>query len=330
MGNIVGIDIGTNRLKLVVSNGKKIKKVVSADMPENLVKEGEVVSLESMGEFLRETMKANRVSASDAAVVLHGERIYLKNVTLPIMTTPQLIYNLPFEFRDYITEELKDYMFDYAMESIHEEEGTMDMFAAAVPKEMVENYRMILRKAGLKMKKAAPMLCCYQGILRQHEKLKDAPGDYCILDLGYTHTRMDVFHGVSYRTTNEIEIGTKGIVTAVAEMMSVDEHIAHTYLMSNHKDCQNSDVCKNAYENMAVSLMRTMNFLRYSNPDASFEKIYLCGGGGSIDPLRAAIEESMDMEVHFAWDLFEDKGGLSPVEGAAFVLAAGILEDLKA
>ena len=81
---------------------------------------------------------------------------------------------------------------------------------------------------------------------------------------------------------------------------------------------------------MAVSLMRTMNFLRYSNPDASFEKIYLCGGGGSIDPLRAAIEESMDMEVHFAWDLFEDKGGLSPVEGAPVVLAAGILEDLKA
>ena len=329
MANIIGIDIGANRLKLVLSNGKKIKKIVAADMPENLVKEGEVVSLETMGEFLRDTIKANHLSAPGAAVVLHGERIYMKNVTMPIMTTPQLVYNLPFEFRDFITEELKDYMFDYAMDSVDEEAGTMSMLAAAVPKEIVENYRLILRKAGLKMKKAAPILSCYQGVLRQHEKKKSAPGDYCILDLGYTHTRMDVFHGTSYNSTNELEVGISGIVTAVAEMMSVDEHIAHTYLMNNYQDCQNSDTCKNAYENMSVSLMRTMNFLRYSNPDAAFEKIYLCGGGGSIDPLRSAIEESMDMEVHFAWDLFDDKGGVKAEEGASFVLAAGILEDLK-
>ena len=39
---------------------------------------------------------------------------FLRNVTMPEMTAEQLVYNLPYEFRDYITDELKKYVFDYS------------------------------------------------------------------------------------------------------------------------------------------------------------------------------------------------------------------------
>lgn len=42
-------------------------------------------------------------------------------VTMPLMTADQLVYNLPYEFRDYITDELKNYIFDYAMMTTQEE-----------------------------------------------------------------------------------------------------------------------------------------------------------------------------------------------------------------
>ncbi len=325
MANVVGIDIGHDRLKLVqISNGK-IKKTVVVDTPENLVKNGVVVSIETMGEFLRETMKENGINASQAALVLNGERVYVRNVTMPLMNSEQLLYNLPYEFRDYITEELKDYLFDFGMRSVNEEERTMDVFAAAVPKQHIEDDRALLRKAGLKLVKAAPLLSAYRGLIKDYEKTHETR-DYCILNLGYQSIRMDVFHGTEYLTTHVLDTGLSTLDAILSESMGVDEHIAHTYLLTNYKDCQDSDECKNAFANMAVELMRTMNFLRYSMQDVNLDEIWVCGGGAEIENLRNAIAEQLDTPVYRAWEKFMPEENNK--EGDSLLHAMGILKDM--
>ena len=326
MANVLGIDIGHDRLKLVLLSNGKVKKTVVVETPENLVKNGVVVSIETMGEFLRETIKEHGISANQAAFVLNGERVYVRNVTMPLMTAEQLLYNLPYEFRDYITEELKDYYFDYAMRSVNEEERTMEVFAAAVPKQLIEETRAVLRKAGLKLVKAAPLLSAYRGLIASYEKTHETK-DYCILNLGYQSIRMDVFHGTEYLTTHVLDIGLKSIDSILAESMSVDEHIAHTYLLTNYKECQDSDECKNAFTNMAVELMRTMNFLRYSMQDNNLDEIWVCGGGANIDNLRDAIAEHLDMPVFRAWEKFCESEGQRE-EGDSLLQAMGILKDM--
>ena len=325
MANVVGIDIGHDRLKLVqISNGK-IKKTVVVETPENLVKNGVVVSIETMGEFLRETMKENGINASQAALVLNGERVYVRNVTMPLMNSEQLLYNLPYEFRDYITEELKDYFFDFGMRSVNEEEQTMDVFAAAVPKQHIEDDRALLRKAGLKLVKAAPLLSAYRGLIKDYEKTHETR-DYCILNLGYQSIRMDVFHGTEYLTTHVLDTGLSTLDAILSESMGVDEHIAHTYLLTNYKDCQDSDECKNAFANMAVELMRTMNFLRYSMQDVNLDEIWVCGGGAEIENLRNAIAEQLDTPVYGAWEKFMPEENNK--EGDSLLHAMGILKDM--
>ena len=325
MANVVGIDIGHDRLKLVqISNGK-IKKTVVVETPENLVKNGVVVSIETMGEFLRETMKENGINASQAALVLNGERVYVRNVTMPLMNSEQLLYNLPYEFRDYITEELKDYLFDFGMRSVNEEERTMDVFAAAVPKQHIEDDRALLRKAGLKLVKAAPLLSAYRGLIKDYEKTHETR-DYCILNLGYQSIRMDVFHGTEYLTTHVLDTGLSTLDAILSESMGVDEHIAHTYLLTNYKDCQDSDECKNAFVNMAVELMRTMNFLRYSMQDVNLDEIWVCGGGAEIENLRNAIAEQLDTPVYRAWEKFMPE--VNNKEGDSLLHAMGILKDM--
>ena len=118
---ILGVDIGSESLKLALVTGGEVKRTVAVPIPGNLVREYRVVSTETMGELIRNTLKAEGIRARDAAVVLPNEMVYVRSVTMPRMTTDQLVYNLPFEFRDYITEELKDYVYDYAMISTPEE-----------------------------------------------------------------------------------------------------------------------------------------------------------------------------------------------------------------
>ena len=115
--SILGIDIGYNSLKLALVNGKQIRHTAVVDMPENLLKDGRVVSKETMGELLRDTIKANNIHCTLGAVSLANESVFIRSVTMPVMTISQLASNLPFEFRDYITDELNNYVYDDELHS---------------------------------------------------------------------------------------------------------------------------------------------------------------------------------------------------------------------
>ncbi len=367
---VLGIDIGYDNLKLAIVNGRRVLKVGQASMPEKLMKEGRIVSVEAMGELLKETMKQNSLHCSKGGIVLTGPRVFVRNVTMPQMSTDQLIYNLPYEFRDYITDELRDYAFDYAMISTREEmterrkakelaeaagqmsdslngpqdnggmgfssndeykeEGgssTMDLMAAAVPKQQLEEAREILRRGGLKMVKAAPSICAYSSLIRNYEAATGQGGqEYCILDLGYQSIRMHVFRGENHMVTRELETGLSVIDNTIAEVYNVDVHLAHTYLMTNHDNCQEKDVCVNTFTNISVELMRALNFYRFSNQDSVLTDVWLCGGGAAIESLRVAIVNTLDMDVHPASELV--MGGSEIPDCNTLIQAIGIAQDV--
>ena len=328
---ILGVDIGYDNLKLALIHGNAVKKTVSVAMPKNLMRDGNIVSNQSMGELIRDTMKKAGIRASNAAIVLPNESVYVKNVEMPRMTAEQLAYNLPFEFNDYITDELRDYVFDYAMlddETAAPEDGegsssTMELLAVGMPRHALEELEAILRKAGLRMVMAAPALCAFIALIRERQKDPDwSAQEECVIDLGYQSIRMYMFRKDRHMATRVLELGLSGLDEVVAEAYNVDIHLAHTYLTSNYESCQNRPECLNAYDNIAVELMRAVNFYNFSNPDSQLNDVWLCGGGAALEPLRAAIGEALNMEVHSAAELI--RGGESIEDCNTFLQAIGI------
>ncbi|MBQ9543815.1 MAG: pilus assembly protein PilM [Clostridia bacterium] len=335
--NYLGIDIGYDRLKLALVNGRTVKKTASVQMPTNLIKDGRVVSVETMGELIRKSMKDNGIHANYAALALPNEAVFVRTLTVPQMTADQLSYNVSYEFKDYISDELKNYVFDYAMISTPEqlrnqpartdENGAplppmMDVLAVAAPGSLIDDSRAILRKAGLRMKKAAPAVCSYIALIRALNG--GMYREYCILDLGYNAIRMYMFAGEAHTATRVLEIGLSGIDNVIADAYNVDVHLAHTYLLTNNDGCQNKDFCVNAFSNISVELMRAMNFYRFNNPDSQLNDVWLCGGGAVIPALRNAIAQALDMNIHDASELIY-KGNEIP-NCHSFVQAIGIAQ----
>lgn len=88
---------------------------MAKELPDNMVSGGEIVSMDAMADFIKEMAKENGISRGAAAVILPGTLVFTRNVTVPAMTDGQLLYNLPFEFKDYLTQEKNKYYFDYAV-----------------------------------------------------------------------------------------------------------------------------------------------------------------------------------------------------------------------
>ena len=339
---ILGVDIGSDCLKLALVSGGQVRASVAVPVPDSLVRDYRVVSTESMGELIRNTMKENGIHAKEAAIALPNELAYVRSVTMPRMTVDQLMYNLPFEFRDYITEELKDYVYDYAMISTPEEllaepeavdpeyfrdeevpaGGSMELLAAAAPASLIAECRDLLRKAGLRMVRAAPTVSCYISLIRLLEERGRGFGEYCILDLGFQSIRMHMFRGEHHMVTRNLEVGLSGLDSVISDAYNVDVHLAHTYLLTDYNHCQESEACRIAYGNIAVELMRALNFYRFSNPESQLEDIWLCGGGAAIPSLRESIAETLDMRVHQADELVPGGGDLE--NSYSLVQAVGI------
>ena len=346
----LGIDIGKDQMKLVLMKGENIVKTASVQMPEGLLKDGRIVSVETTGELIRKTMKENKIRCKEAAVVVSSGICFLRNVTMPEMTAEQLVYNLPYEFRDYITDELKKYVFDYSWgsgeempkgkklkkaskkkkkeEKPEEEENQkrneMELLAAAAPLEVMEDLRLMTRKAGLKLTFAAPEVSACENLL--HYKLRneqDKDKEYGILDLGSTSSRLFIFKGDRHQVTRVIERGMEHVEELLADTFHIDIHLAHTWLLANHEDCIHSEVCQDAFSQISVELMRALNFYQFSNPESRLEDIYICGGGASIVTMRQSLEENLDVKIHEAGELLERMNGSGDEASSLWMLAAG-------
>ena len=58
---ILGVDIGYDSLKLALVNGKNVRKTAVVPMPKNLIREGRVVSTETMGELILRLHKKSNI-----------------------------------------------------------------------------------------------------------------------------------------------------------------------------------------------------------------------------------------------------------------------------
>ncbi len=340
---ILGIDIGYDSVNLALCKNGELRAAVSEPMPKGLMQGGNITSMQAMADLLRGALRRNHLRVSHAAIVLPSEQTYVRNVMMPRMTAEQLSYNLPYEFSDYIEGEPKNYIFDYAMlsdrvpdkdagksaESGEADEksaqNAMELMAVAAPKSLLEEAREFTGKAGLKLVKAAPVECAHIALIRDARRHGLETKELCILDLGYRAIRMYMYRGDRHMVTRMLEIGLQSLDDMIAEALGVDVHLAHTYFISNYQDCQNQDYAVNAYNNIAVELMRALNFYRFSNPDSELSDVWLCGGGVATERLCTALAETLDMTVHMASELMRSRREIP--EYQKFLTATGITMD---
>ena len=308
--NLIAFDIGESQAKLVWYVGDSRKKSVCAALPDNLVANGEIISMDAMADFLRQTAKENGIPRGNAAVVLPASLVFTRNVEVPAMTDAQLAYNLPFEFKDYLTQEKSKYYFDYAVQSTEtDEDGSvsrMHLFACAVLKKTIEEYRDMFRRAGFKLKTAIPEEAAYATLLTDNTE----GGDTCFVDIGYNAIRMLIYRGDVFVTRRTVDLGLRDIVQSLADARGIDTHMAYEHMRSNYEDALTTPASVELYHSMAAEIMKAVNFYNYNNREQTLGCIHLCGGGAAIEPLRNAVAELTNMELRSAAKLLPDGGAM--------------------
>lgn len=308
MSKIVGFDIGENSVKMVQFAGKELKKAVSVEMPDAMVSGGRILSMDAMADFLHDAAKAHGIALTNAALVVPGSEVFVRTLTMPAMTEQQLNFNLPYEFRDFLTEEKNRYFFDYSVRRIlRDEEGyptEMELLACAMLKSSVEAYRAMFRRAGFRLRVIVPTECAYGAVLDAAIKRGAEPDrDRCIVSIGHRSTHLYIFRGAEFDSRREIDLGGRMLDEQIAEHFGVDVHLAHGYKRSDYNGVLEADYALELYNRLAVEVLKAVNFYNYNNRDRELREIYICGGGGGVEPMLRILREATKLELHPAAEL---------------------------
>ena len=329
--SLIGIDIGNNNCKMAVREGGSMR-LISTRMPENMVRDGEVTTPETMAVFLKEVRESERVKDRDCALVLNPSQAFFRHVTLPPMTVSELMLNLPYEFRDFINNDPENYVYDYAVDEIvRDEEGNierMELFAAAVPKPLVESYGVMLKKAGFKLKMITPAPMAYTRLLLEHVKAvpEDVDKDVVLVDIGHADVIVSLFRGLRYDSARTIDYGCEELDRIIADIKGIDPYTASSYKFTNFEGVLDDPECLAMCDRLAMEVSKVVNFYNFNNPEREIELMSFLGGGARISQITDAITEAVSVPL-ISVEEFLPEGAQHQKNSPVCALAvAGMLE----
>ncbi len=296
MTNCVGFDIGNHAVHVAFAKGGKIVGGISTRLATDLVKRGTITSYEAMTDYLKEFRKTNNISCRNAALILPAPLCYTRRFFVAANNREQLRFNLPYGFRDFITDDKSNYFFDCAvLGGVQDDESRppeLDVLAAAVRKDVIDDYITMFRKAGFDLKTVIPQEFAYTNLLR----LAKADHRHGILDIGHNSVRLFFFDGYDFEGGRITDDGCNALDEAISGRFGVDIHMAATYRESYLNDANNIPECRAIYGSMALEVLKALNFYRF-NGGGTLEHIHCCGGGAHNETLMETLRNTLPIPL---------------------------------
>ncbi len=302
---LLAFDIGTSQVKLALRRRGKEPQIVAVQTPDNLFKDGQIRSPHLMAGFIRVLCKDYNLPRQNCALVVPNSAVVCRTLRLPAMSTKQLELNLSFEFADYISDEPQKYVYDYAMqEMVMGEDGKpaeMVMLGAAMSKKLSAWYVEMFHEAGMSLRTIVPQEMALTTLMRQ---MPDDNVGRCVINLGHSSTEVFFYRGSKLQFVRGIAMGGADLDQVIADGSKVDVIMARNYKHANFNGVWYQEYCKEAYNRLALEVIKAVNFYRYNNREAELNNVVFLGGGSVVEPLCQTIAESTGLSrvpAHYLW-----------------------------
>lgn len=328
----IGFDLGNKSLKIAVrqKEGIDFHELI---LPEHLVEEDQVAMPHAFSALLKKTKKELHLPKGEAGLIMPPSQVICRKLTMPMMSVDQLMLNLPYEFSDFIQGKLQQYHCDYALcrENADEKEGEpqLTMMAAVAKRQHIQEYVRMFAAGGFSIKCILPQeMALIQLVQACRQAHPEGPDDFCFIDLGYLSTRVFVVQKDRIAATRRIPVGCRDVAGAVADMRNLEPFVADSYIRSNHNGVTEHPGCMEIYEQIAVEILKLINFYHFTNRTNQLDGVYLIGGGGKIEALCRILQDTLDLPALPVDTLLPEARGDDPSIGVC-MYAAGLLAQIR-
>ena len=204
-----GLDISDLSLKIIKLKKKgsflSLASFGEFEIKPGIIEAGQIKDQEGLAEIIKEAVKKARgeeIKTKYVIASLPEEKAFLRVIKMPAMDAKEIKKAAYFEAENHIPLPLeKVYLDSQAIFNEGERSDRLDVLIAAMPKNIVDPYFSVLRKAELK---PVALEVESQAICRALIKKGQGNRSLLLIDLGAVRTGLTFFYGHSLRFTSSV------------------------------------------------------------------------------------------------------------------------------
>ncbi|KAA0258428.1 type IV pilus assembly protein PilM [Deferribacter autotrophicus] len=301
--NVIGIDIGSDAIKIVElkskKNGFELTNAIVEDLPEDVISEGSIVDYNEVITAIINAFKKGKFSHKNVGAALKGNDVIVKRVQANVPDRKTFDETFRWDAEQYIQMNIEDVNIDYEIIDFDETINQADVILAVARKDLIADAISVLESAKLKPTiidlEVFTLMNCFEANYGREDEVS------LIINIGHTSTLMVYIKNGLYEFSRTVDLGGKNCIEEIQKRMNYVYEDARLKLFDK-ESLEFDDELKSAVESfnerLATEIKNSINYF-YTSTQLVVDKIYVCGGGANIYGLKEYIEKFCEIESVF-------------------------------
>lgn len=333
--SVVGLDIGTNKVKAVQLQKKGQKLVLERIGVADIYPDGnrDVPSLQAArSNAVKRALEDGKFNAKYCVISVNGESIIVRYIQLPKMPEDELKNALRWEAEEYIPYSLDEVNIDSVILGAASD-NKVDVLLVCSKKELLNDYIQVARDVNLTPLvvdvDSFAFLNCYE------ETYQPTPQDcVALVNIGAQTTNINIYSRGTSRFSRDISIAGDTVTNAISQKTGVDqkkaeeikfllgapmpderesteeeesslissirgtvERMTGTDMVDESLDANATKAIKNVMTNLSGEIRRSIQFFENQSGGTTVSKVILGGGTSRMNNITTYLSRELELEV---------------------------------
>ncbi|MEK7167257.1 MAG: type IV pilus assembly protein PilM [Patescibacteria group bacterium] len=303
-----GLDISDLSLKLIqlkkTRNEIKLHASNEIQIPKGYIVSGVIKKPQEVIQLIQKIIKTslgNKVLSSNVIVSLPETKTFIKLIEISQVENKKIKEAVEQEINQHIPLAKEDMYFDWQIikRIINHQEQKIQILIGAAPKNIVDSYADVLKKAGLCPQVFEIEACAITRNLIQ----KEDRGPQIILDLGASRSSLIIYNYKTIQFSISISLSGEQITQKIASKLKItleQAEKAKKICGCDEDKCHGviKEILSEYLFELSEEIKKILIFHKtYFSFNGTFKEIILCGGGSNLIGLDVYLSNQLGMTV---------------------------------
>lgn len=309
-GALVGLDIGSNTIKLVqlseTKRGYRLEKFGMAQLDPELIVDGTVMDAGRVAEVIRALVAEQKVKVKDVALSVSGHSVIVKKIHVPYMSEDELEESIRWEAEQYIPFDINDVNIDFhILGSTEGEENRdhMNVVLVAVKKDKLNEYTALVTDAGL-----TPAIVDVDAFtLENMYCINYEPGESevtALVNIGASVMNINIVKQGQFVFTRDISIGGNRYTETLQKELNIGYEEAEALKRGERVEEVDPDAARAVVESinseLAAEVVRSFDYFKTTSVHDKVDRVLLSGGCSKTPGLAGFLSDQLSIPVEMA------------------------------
>jgi type IV pilus assembly protein PilM len=304
--NVVGLDIGTNSVKMVeldrTKNTSRLKNIGIAKLPRDTIVNGTIIHAELLEQTIKTLFSEYKIKNKNVAISISGHPVIIKKITIDLMPEDELENTLPFEAEQYIPFSLDEVNLDFQiLGPCEDKENKMNVMLVAAKRAMISDYVSVLQSAGLKAVIVDIDVFALENMFISNYS-PEQNITVALVDMGASVTNINIIKNGVSQFTRDIFMGGNQITEEIQRQLSINYEDAEALKCGEQIAGINQDLLKEIIERASSTItneiQRSLDFY-ISSTYGEISQVYLSGGGSRTSGFREIFTKRVTVPLEY-------------------------------